>query len=186
MFLLHIRGSHHPQPSCGLTSRTGRVQEAAQSWLQISWPKATLMWMMRKWGWVKTYEVTIWLGEHPAKNQLFHDRIPQGGLRVLTHSREMLRKMTWTPVVIPSVTAMESAAYPRKKWINGGFRAYMFVCCLLWFCVGVQCFIFAFDVFSGGVLGGHFDAKVMCQCLVWMRGTIVEVVVFYVYVYVWG
>ena len=40
-----------------------------------------------------------------------------------------------------------------EKWINGGFRAYMFVCCLLWFCVGVQCFIFAFDVFSGGVLG---------------------------------
>ena len=35
-----------------------------------------------------------------------------------------------------------------KKWINGGFRAYMFVCCLLWFCVGVQCFIFAFDVFQ--------------------------------------
>jgi hypothetical protein len=21
--------------------------------------------------------------------------------------------------------------FPRKKWINGGFRAYMFVCCLL-------------------------------------------------------
>ena len=41
----------------------------------------------------------------------------------------------------------------HKKWKNGGFRAYMFVCCLLWFCVGVQCFIFAFDVFSGGVLG---------------------------------
>ena len=43
-----------------------------------------------------------------------------------------------------------------KKWIFGGFRAYMFVCCLLWFCVGVQCFIFAFDVFSGGFFGVIF------------------------------
>ena len=40
-----------------------------------------------------------------------------------------------------------------EKWINGGFRAYMFVRCLLWICVGVQCFIFAFDVFQVGFLG---------------------------------
>ena len=42
---------------------------------------------------------------------------------------------------------------PTKKWKNGGFRAYMLVCCLLWFHIGVQCFILGFDDFSGGVLG---------------------------------
>jgi hypothetical protein len=42
----------------------------------------------------------------------------------------MLHKMTWTPVVIPSVTAMESAAYPRKKWINGvSGRICLYVAC---------------------------------------------------------
>ena len=64
-------------------------------------------------------------------------------------------------------------AYHIKKWINGGFGAYMFVCCLLWFCVGVQCFIFAFDVFFRWNFGGNFVAKVMCQCLFQMRGIIV-------------
>ena len=59
----------------------------------------------------------------------------------------------------------------NDKW---GFQG-MFVCTLpvMILCWVYKGFFLGFDVLSGGGFRGYFDFKVMCQCLVWMRGVIV-------------
>ena len=129
-----------------------------KNWLKMepNWYSSGLYWVCR------SFSFSGWNGSihasHSRRYESYELDLDVGWSVVLSCSVQGPSLQPWDQSIARKemIAKLLEEKKAGKKWIFGGFRAYMFVCCLLWFCVGVQCFIFAFDVFSGWFFGVIF------------------------------